>query len=84
MTLTLADELRGKPKSVVNARMFALLPVDVREEFTAAANAAENYLAYCSVVESYAERFKLGFGRYDLTSAHDEEPEWSSLVRRGA
>lgn len=78
----LADELRGKPKTVVNKRMLSLLPADVHAEFNAAVKNASGYLDYCSVIESYGKRFNLGFGPYDLTSLHDEDPGSSSLIRR--
>ena len=77
----LADELRGKPKTVVNKRMLSLLPADVHVEFNAAVKNASGYLDYCSVIENYGKRFNLGFGPYDLTSLHDEDPGSSSLIR---
>lgn len=81
MKTPLADELRGKPKTVVNKRMLSLLPAG-DAEFNAAVKNASGYLDYCSVIESYGKRFNLGFGPYDLTSLHDEDPGSSSLIQR--
>jgi len=81
MSQSLADELRGEPRNKVNTRMVRLLPEDVRAQFLADVEQATEYLPYIDVVEAYAQRFKLGFGPGDLTVLHDEEPEWSSLIR---